>query len=140
MKNCCVPLCNSRAGTHEKISFHKFPLKKEMKAAWLRAIARRGEKDGSLWEPSEHSVVCNKHFQPSDYSVSTKVRKLLPNSIPSIFPNYPSYLVSETTRKRKPPCQKIAEPEKKRCTGSVNICTPPTVPDLDQSENSSENV
>lgn len=122
MKNCCVPFCNSRPGGYEKISFHEFPSKLELRAAWVKAISREGEKHGSLWTPSDRSYICHKHFAASDYSVSTISRRiLLPNSIPSIFPNYPAHILSKSSKKRK-----LSIPEKeipsvnKRCVKEQN--------------------
>jgi len=81
----------------------------ESRKKWIKIISKEGEKHGSLWKPSDHSVVRHKHFTESDFSVSTKRRKLLPFVVPSVFPFYPSHKLPESTRKRKRPTNRTLD-------------------------------
>ena len=62
MKYCCVPGCNGYGG-------HKFPKTEPLKMKWRVAIRRMDEKK-RLWDPNHDSVVCGRHFKPSDYKVT----------------------------------------------------------------------
>ena len=62
MPTCCfVPGCSTRGG-------HNFPTDENKRKAWVRAINRKeSDKKGKAWIPSNSSVVCRRHFLPSDY-------------------------------------------------------------------------
>lgn len=88
VSRCCVPLCDFVPGT----SIHKFPARDEnLRAKWILAISREGMKPGTLWMPDKDSKICGKHFKPSDFSLSTNNRRLLPYAVPSIFSYVPFY-------------------------------------------------
>ena len=107
VRTCCVPFCKSglRANkTRHKISFHHFPNNERLKDQWLRAISR------SNFSPTTNSYVCELHFKKQDFlsersTTSRKTcglkRKLLrDNVIPSVFPNYPSYMQNRQAQDR----------------------------------------
>ena len=62
MPTCCfVPGCSTRGG-------HNFPTDENKRKAWVLAINRKeGDKKGKAWIPSNSSVVCRRHFLPTDY-------------------------------------------------------------------------
>ena len=62
---CCVPGCSNTGG-------HKFPVNEKRRKAWVLAIKRQdGQNKGKAWTPTSTSVVCKKHFLPTDYKEST---------------------------------------------------------------------
>lgn len=91
-KNCCVPLCTSNARKNPGLSCHEFPSSAERRQAWLTNTSRQasGGKE-TRWVPSDHSLVCSLHFTGNDKK-GTKLQMLLPTAIPTVFPNYPSYM------------------------------------------------
>lgn len=100
MTHCCVPLCTSDRRKKLGLSFHEFPVHKDQRQSWLKAISR---KDFMPNDTSCSSVVCSLHFLDSDYhqSGSSSRRRLKPGAVPSIFPAYPSYLQPQPRRKRR---------------------------------------
>ena len=101
MVYCCVPFCKNEECKVTGVSFHQFPNNEELREKWLKAISRQGTEKNSKWQPSKKSVVCSKHFENYCFSISTKNRRLLPNSIPSIFPEYPSYKQNKIKNDRR---------------------------------------
>lgn len=103
MVYCCVPFCKSQKGKRDYIgiSFHEIPSHNVLRDQWLRVISREGDKKGSKWTPSDRSVVCSKHFTNQDFKENCKLRKLKATSVPSVFPDYPTYKQQPTSRKRK---------------------------------------
>ncbi|KAH7943219.1 hypothetical protein HPB52_006531 [Rhipicephalus sanguineus] len=83
MSYCCIPKCKSNAKRKVPgISFHEIPSDAEVRAEWLRRIPRKD------WVPnttSRYSVVCSKHFIPSDFKEGCKIRMLKKGAIPSLF-------------------------------------------------------
>ena len=80
---CCVPKCNGVGG-------FSFPEDKHLRKKW-RVAVRRVDKKKNLWNPSEHSVVCEKHFEKSDF-LETNIcghlrlrKKLRDGIVPTIF-------------------------------------------------------
>ena len=96
MVYCCVPLCKNEDSKGIGVSFHKFPTNEDLREKWLKVISRQGPEKNSIWQPSKKSVVCSQHFDYSCFSISTTNRRLLPNSVPTIFPGYPSYKQTKT--------------------------------------------
>ncbi|GAB6027020.1 hypothetical protein CHUAL_013749 [Chamberlinius hualienensis] len=83
MVNCCVPYCKSESGKKNtlSVSFHDFPLASEtLSMQWINNISRQD------WKPSDTSKVCSLHFLPTDYKCGGKLKRLLPNAVPSVFP------------------------------------------------------
>ena len=79
-KYCCVPGCKESGG-------FKFPKDPSQKMAWRVAVRRENIKKG-LWKPSNHSVVCSKHFKEEDFVKSDLVRlrrDLVQGAVPSVF-------------------------------------------------------
>ncbi|KAH7960463.1 hypothetical protein HPB49_020037 [Dermacentor silvarum] len=98
MAYCCVPKCNSDGKRKlPGISFHDIPSDSEARAAWLKAIARKD------WTPnttSRYSVVCSRHFLPTDYKDGCKTRKLKRGATPSVFDEYPEYMQPKPKKSR----------------------------------------
>ena len=77
---CCVTGCHSARG-REEIGFFKVQRHSpSLTDAWARAI-KRENKDGSLWYPSEWSVICGHHF----LSEKPSIEPGNPDYIPSLF-------------------------------------------------------
>jgi len=80
---CCVPGCNTHGG-------FKFPSDAYLRLQWAQAIKREGP-NNQLWMPSSNSVVCDWHFNSTDFvkfsveKFEVRRRKLIPGSIPTIF-------------------------------------------------------
>jgi len=121
-EKCCVPGCRGNyEGTaehdQEKVSVFRFPRDPELREKWIRLIPREN------LLVHDKTVVCEKHFAQqfiirvdtatrpdgSTLTVPRKNPKLSPDAYPSIFPNVPSYLTSEPSRKRKAPEQRRLE-------------------------------
>ncbi|RUS86130.1 hypothetical protein EGW08_006150 [Elysia chlorotica] len=84
---CCVVGCNVRRSKEEDLAFHKFPWRDEGRARkWITNIGREPV-NGKPWTPSPHDRVCGKHFVDADYQVHTKLRTLVANAIPTVFPD-----------------------------------------------------
>ncbi|XP_049520350.1 uncharacterized protein LOC119445244 isoform X1 [Dermacentor silvarum] len=100
-RNCCVPLCTTNARKYPLIRYHEFPCDVERRKAWIKNISRQGTSGkGSIWEPSDRSLVCALHFTDGDYKKSTKLKFLLPTAVPTVFPNYPEYMRKENGQKQ----------------------------------------
>jgi len=121
-EKCCVPGCRGNyqaTAEHEevKVSVFRFPKVAEVRAKWICQIPRAN------LEIHDKTVVCEKHFAPhfiirvdtatrSDGTILTVPRKntkLAPDAYPTIFPNTPSYLSLEPSRKRKAPEERRLE-------------------------------
>ncbi|XP_013391522.1 uncharacterized protein LOC106159689 [Lingula anatina] len=78
---CCVPECKSRQGGHN------FPKDSGLRLKWRVAINRVCSKTKRLWNPGRYSVVCAKHFTPSDYreTLTGNYRCLKSTAVPTIF-------------------------------------------------------
>jgi hypothetical protein len=91
-----------------------------LKIKWLKIIPRAN------WSPTQYSVVCAKHFIPSDIirediyllpdgtttKIPTKVRLNL-TAVPCIFPNLPAYLSKTVPIPRKSPEKRNKEHEER---------------------------
>jgi hypothetical protein len=85
--NCAVPTCTGQGG-------FSFPKDKAMNLKWRVAIKREGQHK-SLWKPTKHSRVCERHFKEDDYILPQYAafaknflqhrRKLKTDAVPSIF-------------------------------------------------------
>lgn len=95
MVYCCVPFCKMRQV--KGVSFHEFPSNAEQREKWLKAVSRKNFKINST---SASSVVCEKHFKPTDYLQTKKNKRLKAGAVPSIFKGYPKYLQKVSPKKR----------------------------------------
>lgn len=110
MVYCCVPLCKSSGRTEKGTSFHEFPVT-ELRNRWLKRISQQAEGRGkSPWIPSDRSKVCSLHFNEDGFREGLKIRKLKPDAVPSVFPQYPTYLQQEAKKERRPLKRKAAKP------------------------------
>ncbi|XP_077484185.1 uncharacterized protein LOC144094136 [Amblyomma americanum] len=110
MVYCCVPLCKSSGRTAKGITFHEFPVT-ELRTQWLKRISRQAEGPGkALWTPSDRSKVCSLHFKEGDFREGLKIRKLKPDAVPSVFPQYPTYLQQWAKKERRLLKRKPAKP------------------------------
>jgi len=115
-EKCCVTGCRGNYEAtaeyeEEKVSVFRFPKDPELRAKWIRLIPREN------LTVHDKTVVCEKHFAQhfilrvdsatrpdgSILTVPRKNPKLTADAYPTIFPNTPSYLTSEPSRKRKAP-------------------------------------
>ncbi|KAL5245022.1 hypothetical protein ACI65C_012432 [Semiaphis heraclei] len=69
---CSVRSCKTKHTKNSDIKFHKFPKNEELRSKWLLAINNE-----SWFVPSQHSVVCSKHFDMSDYETNALGNKKL---------------------------------------------------------------
>lgn len=90
MRYCCVPFCTSSQRKKQPGgSFHEISADATLREQWLKVISRKD------WQPnstSNYSAVCSLHFLDADFREDTKRRMLKPGTVPSVFPQYPSYL------------------------------------------------
>lgn len=100
MVYCFVPLCKSQQGKTLGVSYHQFPSDEALCSKWRKNVSRENlvinDKSGS-------TVVCSKHFMESDYVPGCCIRKLRPGAVPTVFHEYPSYMVPAMKRPRKEP-------------------------------------
>ncbi|KAH6920219.1 hypothetical protein HPB50_028792 [Hyalomma asiaticum] len=89
MAYCCVPRCHSAGKRgNRSISFHEIPADEALREQWLKEIKRDD------WVPnttSNCSRVCSRHFKEADFAEG-KRRRLKKSIVPSLFPEYPSYM------------------------------------------------
>lgn len=115
MVYCCVPLCKSNQNKECDFSFHCFPQDEGLRKKWCVAISREGDKPRTLWTPNKKSRVCSRHFKEADFSISTTLKRLLPNVVPSVFDDFP---------KHKQNVSNISRRNKRRITEVVNNIHP----------------
>ncbi|XP_011135834.1 uncharacterized protein LOC105181049 [Harpegnathos saltator] len=87
MKTCCA--CGFREkrdtiGNNERVSYHSFPKKKDMRQAWVSAIGKKG------FVPTKSSILCSQHFSKDCLYYPNKGRekqriRLRPDSVPTLF-------------------------------------------------------
>uniref|UniRef100_G3MTB3 THAP-type domain-containing protein n=1 Tax=Amblyomma maculatum TaxID=34609 RepID=G3MTB3_AMBMU len=98
--SCCAPNCKSNYDVKgPRVRVYRFPRDQKKRAAWTKALAREN------FTPSLHTVVCEKHFVPSDFirtSTYTDVQtgrvievrlerlRLKQSAVPSVFPSCPN--------------------------------------------------
>ena len=69
---CCVPYCNNKGG-------HTFPSSRPaVFQLWISAISRAKDEKHKFaeWKPTKWSVVCEAHFDSSDYVEKTTSGKI----------------------------------------------------------------
>ncbi|XP_077518091.1 uncharacterized protein LOC144128519 [Amblyomma americanum] len=116
---CCAPGCRSNYDGGPSVRVYKFPADETQRAAWTKAISRED------FVPTKHTVVCEKHFQTSDFvrfatytdentgnviEVPLQRVRLKPAAVPSVFPGCPKYL-SQPPSSREAPAEKKARLE-----------------------------
>lgn len=115
---CSVPGCTSNydSNSEPRVSIFKFPTNENLLKEWVKKIPRAN------WTPGLSSRVCENHFEKKFVSKieeyvqngekKTFPRKrplLLPNAVPTIFPNVPAYL----TVLSKPVRENVGEKRRK---------------------------
>lgn len=100
MVYCCVPLCKSQQGKTPGVSYHQFPSDEELCSKWKKNVSRENL---VINDKSASTVVCSKHFTENDLVPGYRIRKLRPGVVPTVFDQYPSYMVPATKRPRKEP-------------------------------------
>lgn len=107
---CSAPGCRSGYDkiTTKGITFHKFPLgNKEILRKWTHCLPRAN------LVPNQNSSLCSLHFTENDFITTSKDhrrnkgspktlrrRRLLPNAVPSKFPNCPAFLSKSVSASR----------------------------------------
>ena len=106
-KCCAAALCNNRSGNRPDIIFHNFPLDEKLKKIWDQKMKRGDKKCVS----NSSLFCCSEHFSEKDYrkSLTGKIRDLVKNAVPSIFPwSVGNGEVSERSERAKSrECQRI---------------------------------
>ena len=86
------------SNTHrDGVSLFMFPKKESLRKKWADEVRRTREK----WEPTEHSVLCSKHFEAHCFEQCTKlsetvgmVKKIKPqlkaDAVPTLFEKPPN--------------------------------------------------
>ncbi|XP_077494861.1 uncharacterized protein LOC144105612 [Amblyomma americanum] len=108
----CVPGCTGNYDTGRKIQVFSFPKDDDTFKNWLRAIPRKD------FVPTSYTKVCADHFDASCIDTTTSytdprtgnvltvrlsVPRLRRGSVPTVFPNCPSYLSAPDNSKREAP-------------------------------------
>ncbi|PSN55080.1 hypothetical protein C0J52_01918 [Blattella germanica] len=73
------------------VTFHFFPKEINLREKWRITVSRQRVKKGSLRSPTDSSQICSLHFLDTNFSASTKNRRILPNKVPSVFGCFPSH-------------------------------------------------
>ncbi|KAJ8299598.1 hypothetical protein KUTeg_023658 [Tegillarca granosa] len=81
-KHCCVVQCVSNGRQNPNLSFHRFPPPGPKRNMWIWAIRRDL---GPLFNISDETVVCSKHFRSEDFKWTPVRKTLKPEAVPSIF-------------------------------------------------------
>ncbi|KAJ8307431.1 hypothetical protein KUTeg_015515, partial [Tegillarca granosa] len=81
-KHCCVVQCVSKGRQNPNLSFHRFPPPGPKRNMWIWAIRRDL---GPLFNISDETVVCSKHFRSEDFKWTPVRKTLKPEAVPSIF-------------------------------------------------------
>lgn len=99
MTQCCVLLCTSDRRKKLVLSFHEFPANDVHRQAWIKAVSRKEFVPNGK---SCSSLVCSLYFMDSDYQPgSTMKRHSKQGAVPSVFPDYTSYMQQPLASKRR---------------------------------------
>ncbi|XP_049523981.1 uncharacterized protein LOC119453702 [Dermacentor silvarum] len=132
---CCVVNCHEREGLDNNVQFYRFPSRSyegERRERWIRAVQRVGP-DGGLWQPSENSRICSRHFVGNRKSNVANHPAYVPSIFPSVY-RRPPPLDSASGTERFGRWQKRHQADAAATTGqSTDIstsaeCTSGTVP------------
>ena len=120
VNKCAAPKCEAnykklktrnKSGKEDRIkrNVYHFPTDPELRKKWKNAVRRKN------WSPSKHSVLCEKHFLPSDFKTERidknssriqnkgqklKRKELKAGAIPSQLPDCPLYLSKTPVKER----------------------------------------
>ncbi len=107
---CAVPNCKSVSEAGNGITWHYFPKDQKILQEWIRNIPQ------SDWVPTKWSQICSLHFTPDCFTMESqdtnKYRKkaevqkqrIRKGSVPTLFPDSPSYLSKTTPLHRSDNC------------------------------------
>ncbi|XP_077498527.1 uncharacterized protein LOC144109623 [Amblyomma americanum] len=113
--SCCAPNCKSNYDGGPSVRMHRFPTDPTMRAAWTTAVPR-GD-----FLPTKYTVLCEKHFLPTDYLKTTaytdiktgkvvevplKTIRVNQTALASLFPKCSAYLSRPQASVREAPEQK----------------------------------
>ncbi|XP_023211324.1 uncharacterized protein LOC111614174 [Centruroides sculpturatus] len=119
---CCAPRCRGNYKNGPCVSMFKFPSNSDIRRKWIHALARD-------FNPTANTCVCELHFADEDIikhseyydgksgsllKVPFKYPKLKDGAIPTLLPDYPSYLSSHITVRE-------GSEEKRNCLEMENI-------------------
>ncbi len=91
---CCVPLCDTSSRFNSVVSFHTFPLDKEISKKWIHYIRRED------FNITTNTRVCSRHFKSDDLiepSTPTGRRLLKKGAVPTLF-EWNNYSTSASRR------------------------------------------
>ncbi|CAK1586693.1 unnamed protein product [Parnassius mnemosyne] len=97
MVSCSILGCNSISQRKsDNITFHRFPKESAIRNCWIIATGRDN------WQPTKHSRVCSKHFEPHCFRRTKCLTLLSLRSIPKLYVHPQLESPVETSpRKRK---------------------------------------
>jgi len=96
---CVVYNCGTQGKAGSGYSFHKFPQTNPERRPWITFCCRVSYKKTDHgrrkidWKPTNHSVICNLHFVPTDYETNMldySHRRLKKSALPSQHPPKPA--------------------------------------------------
>lgn len=71
------------------VPYHEFPCDSGRRIAWINNISRLAANAKAYkWHPRGNALVCALHFTEADYNQKTKVRRLLPSAVPTVFQKF----------------------------------------------------
>ena len=89
VRTCVAAGCNNT--NKDGVNLFKFPKEKTLRKRWADQVKRHRDK----WDPTDHSVLCSKHFEESCFAVDTllaetlglrkKKARLNLDAVPTIF-------------------------------------------------------
>ncbi|XP_073702352.1 uncharacterized protein [Garra rufa] len=78
-EHCCVPLCVVSAIYNSTLSFHSFPVEKDLRKKWIVQIRRDD------FQVNKNTKVCSVHFRPDDFMDGTRLKRLKKGVFPTLF-------------------------------------------------------